>query len=233
MNWKKIVIIFLIISSGIFYYQLTGKAIYQMQNVFIVRVLDGDTVELQGGEKIRLLGINTPEKNMFYFEEAKLFLEKLVLNKSVGFELKDTDKYGRWLGYIFVGDKMINEKILNEGLASLYVYEPDEYFEKLEKAEEFARGNGLGIWRKSSQDGCVELRELKFQEDERCNNKEKLVLFNNCGEIDVLIKDDATHIYLEVLQPGLNEFNFSCVWNDAGDSIFIFDEKGLLLFWRY
>ena len=59
----------------------------------VERVIDGDTIVLDNEEHVRLLGINTPEKNEKYYPEAKDFLEKEVLNKTVkivlGREKKD------------------------------------------------------------------------------------------------------------------------------------------------
>ena len=49
----------------------------------------------------------------------------------------------------------------------------------------------------------------------------------------VIIKDDATHIYREILPEGKWEKSFDKIWNDAGDTLYIWDEEGLLMFYRY
>jgi len=236
MKWKLYIVIFLIISSGIVFY-FAAEPTLAREVVFVSRVIDGDTLEVLSGDKIRLLGINTPEKGMANWEEARLFLEGLVLNRSVEFEFKEIDKYGRWLGYVFIGSENINKLILSNGLAHLYVYEEDKWYDELASAEEFARMNELGIWKKSLLSGCIKLVELKYEEDGgRCIDGERLILSNSCGfSVDVLIKDEATHIYHETLDVGLFEKNFSCVWNDDGDSVFVWEEgdDGLLIFYRY
>ncbi len=223
MRIKIIVFVLLIIISGIFYYNLTEP---KMQEVYISHVIDGDTIETENGVRIRLLGINTPEKGQFCYEEARRFLQDLVENKSVSIEWKKTDKYGRILGYVFLNG-MINKKILENGFANIYYYEKDRYFSQMGEAESSAREKEIGIWKKSQNYWCLVLEELKFNEPER------LVLTNKCDEMEVVIKDEATHIFNATLHSGKWEKNFSHIWNDEGDSLFVYDCDGLLLFHRY
>jgi endonuclease YncB( thermonuclease family) len=232
---KKLIIIFLVVLSGIFYYNLTGKVVYEKINAEVLRVIDGDTIDTNIG-KVRFKGINTPEKSMFFYEESTEFLRSTLENKTVELESYGADKYGRILAYVFYKGKNINEEILKKGFGTLYYYEKDSYYDKLKKAEEFARINEIGLWKKSFDFYCLELVELKYYEDsERCTNNEFLILKNHCQkELNILVKDDATHIYREkILSNSVFSKNFSCIWNDEGDSLFIWDEKGLLLFYRY
>jgi endonuclease YncB( thermonuclease family) len=236
MRIKFIIILILFISSGIFYYNITGNSIREKSTVFVVRVIDGDTFETDAGQKVRMLGINTPEKKMFLYDESKNFLRERVENRTIEIESYGTDKYGRTLAHVFLKDLHINEELLKNGHASLYYYEKDSYYKSLLKAEEFARLNEIGIWEKSLNENCINLIELKYKEDgERCTNGEILKLQNICDkEISLTIKDDATHIYEEKIRANsLFTKNFSCIWNDEGDSLFIWDKDGLVLFWRY
>ncbi len=233
MNTKTIILVILFISSCIFYYQLTDE-ITITPNIIVARVIDGDTLELTNGQKLRLIGINTPEKSMPFNQEATEFVKQLIENKSIKIESHGIDKYGRTLAYIFLDGKNINKEILEEGLGTLYYYEKDEHYEELKQAEEFARLNQRGLWEKSPNTDCLELIELKFKEQPtRCSDDELLVLENTCDEMQVTIKDDATHIYRETLPKGTFTKKFSCIWNDAGDSLYVADEKGLLIFYRY
>jgi len=241
---KKVLWVLLIFVLGFLYYQvsspyypdnlISGKVI--SETAFVERVIDGDTIETDIG-KVRLLGINTPEKNMPYYNEAKLFLQNLVLNKSVELQIiggNEIDKYSRTLGYVFLEDVFVNEELINNGLANFYSYEDDLYTSVLKDAEENARDNDIGIWKKSENFECLKLVKLKYEEETRCNNEEKIVLENNCGRnLNIIIKDDANHIYRENLERGLWEKNFSCVWNNAGDRLFIWDDRGLVLFYSY
>ncbi len=228
MTIKPIIIAILFITSGIFYYQITD-AKSNLQTFQISQIVDGDTAKLTNGVTLRLIGINTPEKNMPYFQEAKDFLTILVQNKSVQVQSFGTGKYGRTLAFIFLNDKNINTQILSEGLATLYCYENDPCLDELKKAEEFARLNQKNLWKKSPDENCIKLIQLKTDEPE------KLILQNKCDkQINITFKDDATHIYHETLEPNsIFTKQFSHIWNTNGDSLYISDNKGLLLFHRY
>ncbi len=228
MRLKSIILIILFITSSIFYYHLTGETT-TTETLQVSEIIDGDTIKLINGQTLRLLGINTPEKSMPFCKEATEFLKKLIQNKSIQIESRGVGKYGRTLAYIFIDDKNINKEILAQGFATLYYYEKDNYYAELEQAEEFARLNQKGLWKKSPDANCIELIELKT------NEPEKLILQNNCDKkIQLTFKDDATHIYHETLNSN-SQFTkeFSHIWNNAGDSIYISDDKGLLVFYRY
>ncbi len=228
----RILVFLVVINSlvlvAVIYPKFTGKTILEQINV--TRVIDGDTFE-SGAEKYRLLGLNTPEKGELGYQQAKDFLSNLT-GKQVGVETASKDKYGRNLAYLYAPE-LINEQILKLGLASLYYYGTDNNYDKMEKAEEQARKAGLGIWKRSSNYGCIELVNLKYQEEERCKNQEQLVLNNKCKKINIVLKDDATHIYDIGINPGIFSKNFSCIWNDDGDSVYIWDKNGLVLWYRY
>jgi micrococcal nuclease len=228
MTIKPIIITILFLTSGIFYYNITD-AKSNLQTFQISQVVDGDTVKLTNSATLRLIGINTPEKNMPLFQEATDFLTILIQNKSVQIESHGTDRYGRTLSYIFLDDKNINKEILTEGLATLYYYDKDNHYEELKQAEEFARLNEKALWKKSPDENCIKLIQLKTDEPE------KLILENKCDkQINITFKDDATHIYKETLNPKSTfTKTFSHIWNTNGDSIYIRDNNGLLLFHRY
>ena len=228
MNYKIIILAILFVVSGTFYYQITGATI-TTEVIQANRIIDGDTLETTSGQKIRMLGINTPESSMPFSEEATDFLTNSVKDKSIQIESYGTDKYGRTLAYIFVDNKNINKELLVNGLATLYYYEHDDHYSELKKAEEFARLNQKGLWKKSPNSNCLELIKLKTDEPEQ------LVLKNNCNtELNIIFKDDATHIYRETINSNsVFTKTFSHIWNDAGDSIYIRDDKGLLIFYRY
>ncbi len=233
---KIIIVIFLLVSSFIGYYNLTGKTIYSEEQVYVSRAVDGDTVDSSIG-KIRLLGINTPEKKMPYYSEAKEFLKNLTEGKTVKvvkIEGNTRDKYGRMLGYIFIEDLFVNEEILKAGMANLYFYDEDPYIGRLKDAEKFAREKGIGIWIKSKNFGCLKLLSLDYNEgSNRCANNEQVVIENSCEAMNVIMKDDANHIFNETIVQGKFVKNFSCTWNDDRDRMFIRDETGLILYYEY
>jgi micrococcal nuclease len=125
--------------------------------VKVTRVIDGDTIELEGGKRLRYIGMDTAElgssksKTECFAQEAYEKNKELVEGKEVGLEkdISETDKYGRLLRYVWIGDLMINEYLVRQGYASVSTYPPDvKYVEKFKEAEKFARENNLGLWSK-------------------------------------------------------------------------------------
>jgi endonuclease YncB( thermonuclease family) len=120
-------------------------------------VIDGDTFITESGVKVRLLGINAPEKATDTYlaepfsEEATELLKKLVLNKDVKLithPQNTHDKYGRLLAYVYLQDgTWVNEALLKQGVVHIYTF-PDTAHktQRLFQAEHFARQSKLGIW---------------------------------------------------------------------------------------
>ncbi len=95
------------------------------------KVVDGDTIYLDNGEKIRFVGVNTPERGVEGYIASKNFVQKLCLNKKVGIDVDDSkhsDKYGRTLGVVIVNGKNVNEMLLKEGLAEVMYIPPSEFY---------------------------------------------------------------------------------------------------------
>jgi len=124
----------------------------------VARVIDGDTIEVVTGEgmrRVRYIGVDTPEtvhpsKPVACMgKEASNRNKELVEGKWVRLErdISDTDKYGRWLRYVYVDDQFVNELLLQEGFATVVTYPPDvKYTEVFRQAERSARDAGLGLW---------------------------------------------------------------------------------------
>lgn len=94
-------------------------------------VVDGDTIYLDNGEKIRFVGVNTPERGVEGYITSKNFVQKLCLNKEVGIDVDDakhSDKYGRTLGVVIVDGRNVNEMLLKEGLAEVMYIPPSEFY---------------------------------------------------------------------------------------------------------
>jgi endonuclease YncB( thermonuclease family) len=116
-------------------------------NTIVTKVIDGDTVVVEGGYHVRLLGMDADEKGYPCYEQAKTRLENLVLSKQVVLEkdISDVDQYGRCLRYIFFGNENINAKLVKEGLAIARFYEPDvKYRAEITNAETYAQQNKIG-----------------------------------------------------------------------------------------
>lgn len=119
-------------------------------------VVDGDTITMSDGEKVRLVQIDTPElgTNECFGLQAKNQLIKL-LNRSGKAVLKsdpnldEVDRYGRSLKYIFIGNTNINLRMVEIGAAAPYFYQSELgiYSKQLLRAAERAKKNNLGLWR--------------------------------------------------------------------------------------
>ena len=95
------------------------------------KVVDGDTIYLDNGEKIRFVGVNTPERGVEGYITSKNFVQKLCLGKTVGIDIDDSkhsDRYGRTLGVVIVDGKNVNEMLLKEGLAEIMYMPPSEFY---------------------------------------------------------------------------------------------------------
>ena len=93
-------------------------------------VVDGDTIYLDNGDKIRLVGVNTPEKGVEGADTSKYFVEKLCLIREVSIDIDDSkshDKYGRTLAVVIVDGKNLNEMLLKEGLAEIMYIPPSQF----------------------------------------------------------------------------------------------------------
>lgn len=121
----------------------------------VTKVVDGDTIEIEGGEKVRLIGIDTPEtvdprRPVGCFgPEASQTTKSLLEGKRVSFEtdLTDRDKYNRLLRYVWVNNLFVNEYLVREGLAKSYSYPPDTKYQGLFEASEIeARESKRGMW---------------------------------------------------------------------------------------
>ncbi len=130
----------------------------QGTGVEVVEVLDGDTVlvRLDDGtiDTVRLIGINTPERDECYAAEATVALRDLVLGRRVGLTVDATDRniYDRLLRYIWVGDTHVNEQLVAGGYAIARRYPPDTaYADTFDTAQATARAGSVGMW---AQDAC-------------------------------------------------------------------------------
>jgi len=120
----------------------------------VTQVIDGDTITIEGGYRVRYIGIDTPEtypKIEDFGVEAWQANRQLVEGKVVRLErdISETDKYGRLLRYVYVDDIFVNAELVIQGLAQAKAYPPDiKYQGYLEKLEMAARQASRGMWAK-------------------------------------------------------------------------------------
>ncbi len=117
--------------------------------VVVTRVVDGDTIEIWGGDRVRYIGIDTPEIDEPYYAEATAKNKELVNGKEVRLvkDVSEKDQYGRLLRYIYVGDLFVNAELVRLGYARAKRYPPDtSYAELFSQLELEAKQAGRGLW---------------------------------------------------------------------------------------
>ncbi len=114
----------------------------------VVGVSDGDTITVLHngkGERIRLHGIDCPEKRQAFGNRAKQFTSTLVFGKTVTVQVMDRDRYGRTVGEVLLPDgRSLNHELVRAGLAWMYRrYTNDQSLSDLEEEARVAR---RGLW---------------------------------------------------------------------------------------
>jgi micrococcal nuclease len=125
------------------------------QMVKVIKVIDGDTLEIEGGQKVRYIGIDTPETKhptkgvQCFGKQAFEKNKELVEGKEVIMEkdVSETDRYGRLLRFIYVDGVFINDYLVRQGYAHAITFPPDvKLADQFKAAEQEARENNRGLW---------------------------------------------------------------------------------------
>jgi len=121
----------------------------------VTKVIDGDTIDISTGERVRYIGVDTPETKhptkavQCFGKEASGKNKELVLDKEVKLvkDISNNDKYGRLLRYVYLGDLFVNDYLVREGFAHAATFPPDVKFSnQFLLAEREARENARGLF---------------------------------------------------------------------------------------
>lgn len=139
MRYFLFLTVLLFFSASLFAEPITGK---------VISISDGDTITIMDSSKtqhkIRLEHIDTPEKKQAFGTKAKQYLSSMIFGKNVKVEIKEKDRYGRYIGTVFLEKKNINLEMIKAGLAWHYKkYSKDKTFAA---AEALARKKKTGLW---------------------------------------------------------------------------------------
>ena len=141
----------LAIALGAFVWFTRGNS---KQNAVVARVIDGDTIELVSGDRVRLVQIDTPEKHVeCYGDQASALTQHLIpAGTHVRIEqdpkLDQVDRYRRKLAYVWKGDEDVNVTLVRDGAAGVWFFDGrrGRYSNELLKAAEEARAGRKGLW---------------------------------------------------------------------------------------
>ena len=184
----------LLISLG-----LNGYFSYsELSRMRVVDVHDGDTFTIADGQRVRLLGANAPELGNCGADLATNKLSELVKNKIVRITEEKRDTYGRRMGLVWIGTTLVNEVMLNEGLARPD-YTPNSQNERLKAAYKQASNNDRGI----HSSLCKKVTPLPPNKD--CTIK---------GNIDKATGDHFYHV------PTCRHYNQIVLDEDLGEGFF-------------
>jgi len=262
-----VLLVFLILASLVF--SLSGCGLYYFDDenyssvttkpdveYKVIEVIDGDTIVLSNNEHVRLIGINTPESERYFYGEAKEVLKLLVLNKNVRLEkdVDDRDTYGRLLRYVYIGNLFVNLEMVKRGFANVFTFPPNvKYTDKFIEAERGARTNEIGLWEKSNSSNIEIKINCDAEGDDRINLNGEYVIFKNNNNLDIslggwTVKDLSTNIYdfgKIIFKSGSNLILFSGkgsdsenklywnsikpIWNNDHDTLYLRDADGLIV----
>ncbi len=151
---RFVVAFFIFLMAQVFLVESVFAAMQQSQArlLRVVRVVDGDTIWTEGGEQVRYIGIDTPERGESFYKEARLknleFVNVGVTVEVVVCRDEPRDRYGRLLAWVYVDGIDVAAEILRAGLGRRLVIPPCGLVkaQKYRAIERDAKSRGAGIW---------------------------------------------------------------------------------------
>ena len=151
----------------------------------VVQVIDGDTIKIKDNIRVRLIGIDAPEKGECYYQESREFLKDFLQGKTVNLEkdISAKDDYGRLLRYVILlsddpelDNILVNDYIVRQGYA-LYLSSPIDkrYQQLLVDAQETALRENKGLWKECDYEQEISTRR---QEDYEPTNSDCVIKGN-------------------------------------------------------
>ncbi|MDP1558220.1 MAG: thermonuclease family protein [Nitrosomonas sp.] len=179
----------------------------------VASVYDGDTIVLKNGDRVRLLGINTPEiESRFRVDEpggiaAKMWLKEQLENKKVYLEYdqEKLDRYKRLLAHLYLpSGKHLNAALIEKGFAAVNIIPPNlRHTKKLIQAQQQAEKQALGIWSmplyqprpltQITRENKGWQRYIGKPESIKRNRKYSRLIFNE--QTDVRIANDSLYLF--------------------------------------
>lgn len=167
------ILIAALLSLGIVFLPVSQGAAAKDEYILVSRVVDGDTLKLADGERVRLIGVDTPEVHysnkllkdarksrkdikeiQAMGKKASDFTKSLCSGKKVRleFDVQKRDRYGRLLAYVYLEDgTFVNARIVEEGYGQVMTIPPNmKYADRFLELQRKARDRGKGLWKEGS-----------------------------------------------------------------------------------
>ena len=237
-----------------------NQAITQDYNMTVVKILDGDTFDLGNGERVRIIGINTPEKGRPFSDEATDALSEIIMGREVTLvndsKNDDVDTSGRLLRHVYVDETLVNYEMIRTGMAFWYPYSSGtDMDESYQEAQEAAENDHAGLWTESQYNITIDYIEYDPEGSEV--DGEYLIITNhdnyNINMEGWYLQDEAARTAYEFnytleintsvrIYTGSGEDNqttlfwgwYQGIWNNGGDMAILQDENGLMVdYYRY
>ncbi len=171
----------------------------------VTEVIDGDTVKVMFDgkeEKIRLIGVDTPETKhptkgvQPYGPEASAFTKEHLEGKDImlEFDVQERDRYGRLLAYVWFEDELFNANLVREGYAQVSTFPPNvKYEDTFIEAQKEAREAGKGLW------GLDEYQDVEIEEPKPEPQLGNIIISDKDLDVEYieLINSDDEKINLE------------------------------------
>lgn len=169
--------LFSLFLNGYFIFnQKSGQSNPSLSSGQVVRIIDGDTFDLQNSERIRLAGADAPEyPKGCLSQEAKNRLEELLLGKEVSLEPVAKDNFGRQVAYVFQNNLSIDEVLVQEGLAEAVQNNPS-YDPRILTAQEQSQKTLRGIW----SSVCQAKKDCSIKGNYRSDKNSKIYHLPEC-----------------------------------------------------
>lgn len=189
----------------------------------VMKIIDGDTIEIKGGERVRYIGIDTPEVDQIFYQEAKDRNRELIDGKKVRLVLcksQPRDKYGRFLAWVYVDDVLVNAVLIKEGYAKTLTIPPCgiEKEDEFKNYEKEAVQKRLGLWAKNGKLLSQHEEPISAEDAARYIGKTKTVK----GKV-VNVFESRKAIFLNFGEDYKKDFTVVIFRKNAGE----FERKGI------
>ncbi|GAB6138477.1 thermonuclease family protein [Halanaerobaculum tunisiense] len=205
-------------------FQVQPDKLTSLQEVEVLRVIDGDTLELTTGQKVRLIGIDTPETESssqpadYYATQATAFTRENLAGETIYLEygVEKRDHYNRLLAYVFKQNGILfNAQLLQEGYATLLTIPPNvKYVDTFQQLVKDARKNKRGLWAKDLVATNSDLPVINWQDATNHLGEEVIVqgkivnTYNSRGPIFLNFASDyRAHLTAVIFVTDQNNFS--------------------------